>query len=352
MKVNSSTSNSKKITVIRLIIFICIVSILLILIGNHFEKISKKNQNLTYAKQALNNFYIDAREVELIFLGSSHSYCTFDPEYFDKHMGIYSYQLGTPLQHPDTSYYMLLEVLKGSNPKKPKRVVFEIYWDMIDDEFELKQADMFLEAIKNDKLKKQYIKDVFPLNEKIKYKFKPIRYQQDAFAYYNNKLTEFVNKYKIDRDPEQTYIEYYKERGFLYTEKIMPTEKLYATNQFRGMDGSNWNINRTQKSYIIKLAELCKANSIELYFVTAPIANKSMEYIKNYDSINKKITDLAKQLDVNYIDYNIVNQEEKMLSNDDFCDDAHLNYKGAIKVQEHFIQWLKNISIGGIKNES
>jgi len=347
MRASSSTSNSK-IVVAKVIVFSIIVFIILIFIGNRFEQISKQNKNSTYAKQALNSFYADARDVDLIFLGSSHSYCTFDPEYFDVHMGIYSYQLGTPLQHPDTSYYMLREILYGSNPKKPKKVVFEIYWDMIDDKFELKQADMFLGAIKNDELKKEYIKDVFPFNEKIKYNFKPIRYQQDAFAYYNQKLTDFVNKYKIDEQVQQTYTEYYKDRGFLYTDKIMSEEKLYATNQFRDMDGTNWNINKTQKKYILRLAQLCKANSIELYFVTAPIANKSIEYIKNYNSINEKITNLAKEIGVHYIDYNIVNQDEKLLSNDDFCDDAHLNNKGAIIVQKHFINWLKNINTGGI----
>lgn len=346
MRVNSSTSNFKKARknssiLIRLAIFVIIVFILLSIIGNHFEKISNENQNLTYAKQALDTFYKETKEVDLIFLGSSHSYCTFDPEYFDEHMGVYSYQLGTPLQHPDTSYYMMKEVLEN---KSPKSLVLEVYWDMLDDEFELKQADMFLSALKNKELKKKYKEDVFPLNEKIKYGLKSVRYQQDVSAYYNKKLTDFVDKYKINKNPVSDYVEYYKDRGFLYTERLMPNEELYTTNQFRNMNAAKWVINQTQKEYIIKLKNLCNKNGVKVYFVTAPIANISMEYIENYEIINEKISELAEELEVPYIDYNIINKNENLLSNNNFYDDAHLNNSGAVIIQEHFINWLKEVA--------
>lgn len=341
MRVNLFTSSFKKkpLIWIKLIVFIIILLVILNYIGNHFEYLSNKNQSSTYAKQVLNTFYHDAKEVDLIFLGSSHSYCTFDPEYFDKNTDLYSYQLGTPLQHPDTSYYMMKEVL---NYKKPKVMVFEIYWDMLDDEFESKQSDMLLSALKNEDLKKEYIKDVFPFNEKIKYYFKPVRYQQDAFAYYNKQLTDFVNKHKVDKNIEkQIGIEYYKDRGFLYTNKIIINEEFGKTNQFKNIDGHNWNMDKVQKEYIIKLKKLCYDNNIKIYFVTAPIANVSMEYIKNYNSIHDKISDFAKELNIKYIDYNIINKEENLLKEENFYDDAHLNNTGAVIVQEHFINWLK-----------
>jgi len=348
MQVNSFTSNFKRkiFLLIRLIAFVILLSVILIVIGEKFENISNKNQSATYAKQALNTFYNEEKKVDLVFLGSSHSYCTFDPEYFDEYTKYYSYQLGTPLQHPDTSYYMLKEIL---NYQKPKIVVFEIYWDMIDDEFELKQADMLLSALNNDALKKEYIKDIFPLNEKIKYYFKPIRYQQDAFAYYNKKLMDFVNEYKVDTNSVKDYIEYYRDRGFLYTEKIIQQEELDETNQFKQLDGEKWFASENQKKHIINLKNLCDQNNIELYFVTAPIANVSMEYIENYGIIHNNIEEFSESLGVDYIDYNIVNREEKLLINSDFYDDAHLNNKGAIIVQKHFVRWLEAKRGGKLK---
>jgi hypothetical protein len=341
VQANSSTSNFKKnsFIIIKLIAFLIALSVILIYIGEYFESISHKNQNSTYAKQALNTFYNEKKQVDLVFLGSSHSYCTFDPEYFDQYTKYYSYQLGTPLQHPDTSYYMLKEIL---NYQKPKIVVFEIYWDMLDDEFELKQADMLLTAVHNDGLKKEYIKNVFPLNEKVKYYFKPVRYQQDAFAYFNKNLTDFVNRYKIDRaEVSENGVEFYRDRGFLYTEKIISPKEFNETNQFLHLDGDKWAVSSVQKKYIMNLKQLCDQNDIDLYFVTAPIANVSMEYIKNYDIIHNTISEFSKSLGVDYIDYNSINKDEELLVNDDFYDDAHLNNKGAVIVQKHFINWLK-----------
>lgn len=343
MRANSFTSNFKTnlFTVIRIFIFLTILTIVLSYIGEHFEAISNKNQSSTYAKQALNTFYKEQKQVDLVFLGSSHSYCTFDPEYFDQYTQYYSYQLGTPLQHPDTSYYMLKEVL---NYQKPKIVVFEIYWDMLDDAFELKQADMFLTAIHNDALRQEYIENVFALNEKIKYYFKPIRFQQDAFAFYNKKLLDVVKRYNLESNiPTQNYIEYYRDRGFLYTEKVIVEDEFDKTNQFKQLDGAKWTMNNAQKKYIIQLKKLCDENDIDLYFVTAPVANVSMGYIKNFDRIHNTISDFSKNLGVNYIDYNKINQEEKLLENNDFYDDAHLNNKGAVIVQKHFINWLKQM---------
>ena len=118
--------------------------------------------------------------VDMVFIGSSHSYCTFDPENFDKELGTLSWQLGTPLQHYDTSLYTLKEVYKTQSPKV---VVLEFYWDMLDDEFDMKQANSFFEVVNDKSVTEDYVKNVFPINEKVKYKLLPIRYQQDYFAY-------------------------------------------------------------------------------------------------------------------------------------------------------------------------
>ena len=112
------------------------------------------------------------------------------------------------------------------------------------------------------------------------------------------------------------------------------------TNQFKGLDGKYWQMDDTQSGYVKKIAELCKQKGSELVLVTAPIALVSMDYIKNYNDIHNKLAALAKQVGANYIDYNIVNQQTPMLTNDNFRDDAHLNDSGVKIVDEHFRNWL------------
>ena len=49
---------------------------------------------------------------------------------------------------------------------------------------------------------------------------------------------------------------------------------------------------------------------------------------------------LAEEVHANYIDYNVINQQIGMLTNENFRDDAHLNDSGVQIVDRHFINWL------------
>jgi len=355
MRVNSYTSNSrrKKFLWLKLIVFIGILVAILNQIGKYYEEIKNKNVIVSNFERAMDEFFaMPPNSIDMLFIGSSHAYCTFDPEIVDNSLGTTSFNLGSPLQHPDTSYHLLKKALETQNPKT---VVFEIYWDMLDDEFELKQADSVLSAIHDNKFKREFIRDVFPLNEKIKYYFKPIRYQQDVFAYWDENLTDSVEKKlyhkelantndKPNTDSEQTTtqgVSYHKGRGFIYSDIIIPEVEFNETNQFVGFDGAKWEFDKKQKEYVKKIVELCRENDIEIVFVTAPIANISMEHIKNYHALHEKIASFAEEMDVPYIDYNIVNMEENLLTNENFRDDAHLNYSGVQIIMKHFVKWIK-----------
>lgn len=341
MQENSFISNFK--TVIKLVVFLAIVIFAFNKAGAKYKEAADKNVVNAFTQQRYSEFYNqEPNSIDMVYIGSSHSYCTFDPEIIDSILKTSSWQMGTPLQHYDTSYYVLREVL---NYQKPKKVVLEIYWDILKDEFEMKQANSFFEVLKNQELKDEYINKVFPINERIKYSLFPIRYQQDYFAYEANEIqNNLEEKYGVHKKalPEVKGTEYYRSRGYTYCDIIMPENEYDETNQFKGFDGEDWEFNRTQKKYIEKIIELCKDEGIELYFVTAPVANVSMDYIENYDIVHNTVAEFAKENDIPYIDYNIVNKEENLLTNENFRDDAHLNHSGVQIVDKHFAQWLMN----------
>ena len=341
MQENSFISNFK--TVIKLVVFLVIVIFAFNKAGAKYKEAADKNVVNAFTQQRYSEFYNqEPNSIDMVYIGSSHSYCTFDPEIIDSILKTSSWQMGTPLQHYDTSYYVLREVL---NHQKPKKVVLEIYWDILKDEFEMKQANSFFEVLKNQELKDEYINKVFPINERIKYSLFPIRYQQDYFAYEANEIqNDLEEKYGVHKKalPEVEGTEYYRSRGYTYCDIIMPENEYDETNQFKGFDGEDWELNRTQKKYIEKIIELCKNEGIELYFVTAPVANVSMEYIENYDIVHNTVAEFAKENNIPYIDYNIVNKEENLLTNENFRDDAHLNHSGVQIVDKHFAQWLMN----------
>lgn len=334
-----SVSNIKFMTKI-LIYSICVI-LLFQQVGFRYQQAASHNVINAFTQKRFEDFYaLPQNSLNMVFIGSSHSYCTFDPENFDRYFGTSSYQMGTPLQHFDTSYYELQEIYNTQNPDV---VVLEIYWDVLDDTFEMKQANSFFEVLQNEVLQKDYIKNVFPLSEKVKYYLLPMRFQQDYFAYEANEMEKKLQqKYGLQKKKViyQQGEEYYRSKGYVYCNMGMLPSEYDETNQFKNLDGKYWELDDTQYGYVKKIAQLCEQKGSELVLVTAPIALVSMDYIKNYDIIHSKLQQIANDVGANYIDYNIVNQQTNMLTNENFRDDAHLNDSGVQIVDNHFINWL------------
>ncbi|HCT65692.1 MAG TPA: hypothetical protein DIC60_10580 [Lachnospiraceae bacterium] len=344
MQGHSSISNFKLIGLIaKTALFLTIVYIIFSSAGRSYSLAAEENTINAFTSQRMDEFYDQPKNnIDTVFIGSSHCYCTFDPQIIDGYLHTNSWQLGTPSQHPDTSYYLLREVF---NYQRPKTVVMELYWDVMDDEFEPKQADSLFEVLRNEKLKEEYISQVFPTGDKVKYAIPAIRYQQEYFAYKAKDMEkEIEEKYDLTKNEAEkdNGVEYYQGKGYVYCDTTMSKSEYDKTNQFKYFNGSNWDFNSTQKKYLEKIIDLCKSQGTELIFVTAPVANVSMDFIQNYSKVNQKVSEFAQKNQVAYIDYNIINKEENLLTNENFRDDAHLNDSGVKIVDNHFAQWLKS----------
>ncbi len=337
---NSSTSNFKYI--IKYALFVCALLPLIYIAGNKYSEASTVNKINGFNKLRWDEFYASKPDsIDMLFIGSSHSYCTYDPEKIDAALGTNSYQLGMPLQHPDSTYFTLLEAL---NTQNPKTVVFDVYWDMLDDEFELVQAGYLFQVLRDKELEEKYIKEVFPLAEKIKYNVKLFRYQQDYFAFKSSTLKEdIMNRFDVTSPATQSQVgeEAYHSKGYTYCTYTMLEDEYDKTNQFKGVDGSKIKFTNAQLKYMDKIIKLCKERDIELILTTAPIANPSLEYIKNYDKISDRIQKIADENSLRYLDFNLVNQNEHIFADENFRDDAHLNDSGVKIADEYFCKWYK-----------
>ncbi len=331
----------KKLNIIKYILFLILLVPAIIIIGKKFEEASKYNVVNAFTRQRFEDFYaLTNNTLDMVFVGSSHSYCTFDPDVFDNELNISSFQMGTPLQYAYTTYYELLEIFKTQSPRV---VVYETYFGVLESPFEPKQADALFQVLKESSLKDDYIKEVFPFNERLKYYYKPTRYQQDYMQWKSKDIAHNVESYfeVYKKLKAKNGTEEYRSKGFVDCDIIIPEDEYDRTNQFKNRDGANFKLDPTQIFYLKRIKELCEEQNAHLVFVTAPIANVSMDWIKNYDKINQVITEIAQEMNVPYIDYNIINQDEKLLENHHFRDDAHLNSSGAFIISKHFSNWLK-----------
>jgi hypothetical protein len=222
----------------------------------------------------------------------------------------------------------------------------ELYWDMLSQDFDIKQADTLFQAFNNDSFRKTYIKEIFPWNEKLKYHIPIIRYQLDYLTYENTLLTKYLsNRTGWTADTEtQVGQEYYGYRGFMHCDYKIPQSDYGPKNQFYGFDGATWSFSAVQKKYLEKIVELCAADHLRLIFVTAPIAPVSMGMIKNYGAVHSQLAGFAAQHKTPYLDYNTVNQTERLFTNDNFRDSAHLNYSGVEIADKYFEIWLNSLT--------
>ena len=340
MRENSYTFSFKLF--LKFIIFAVVVLLLFGMAGKKYKTAAEKNTVNAFTEQRFDEFYKQhENSIDMVFIGSSHSYCTFDPEIIDAYLGTNSWQMGTPSQHADTSYYVLREIF---NYQKPKTVVMELYWDCLDDEFELKQAESVFEVMDNKELVDEYINKVFPAGDKVKYALPAIRYQQDYFAYAGTLMqNEIEEKYGVSRPRQEASggSEYYRSKGYVYCDMVMASDEYDRTNQFKYFDGYGWEIDPTQKEYLEKIIELCSQNGARLVFVTAPVAPVSMEFIENYEYVHSAISGFAEKNGIPYLDFNTVNKTENLFENANFRDDAHLNHSGVQIADRYFSKWIR-----------
>lgn len=346
MQENLFTSSFKAniLFLIKLLIFIFLLLPTVFYLGKKYSFASTENNINKYNEKRFEDFYsLPKNSLDMVFLGSSHSYCTFDPEVFDTQLGTSSFQMGMPLQYPDSTYYTLREVL---NYQKPDLVVMEVYWNLLKENFELNQVKTLFQVLKNDKLKDEYYHSGFPLEEKVKYKINLLKYQSDYFAFKGNELKNKIkNKFNLEdlEKEKQVGEEKYISKGYVYADYKMIESEYNKTNQFKGADGKDFKFSNFQKEYMKKIINLCEENNVKLIFVTAPIAPVSMKFIKNYESIYSKVKKFAKENNITYLDYNIVNAEENLVTDDNFRDDAHLNDSGVKIISNHFVNFIKKI---------
>jgi len=314
-------------------------------LGRWYAASTAHNVINQWNKLRFQDFYaLPPGSLDMVFLGSSHSYCTFDPARIDDALGVSSFQLGMPLQLPDTTYYTLREVYKTQHPRT---VVVELYWELLATGYDAEQADTLFSFLHDPALEADFRENAVPLADKVIHLIPPIRYQDDFLAYQNSQLLDsFARHFGLVAAAEkQQGTEQYKDKGYAYCDYHMLPGKYGKDNQFIGVDGGNFQFSDNQKKYLEKIVELCREQGSRLIFVTAPIAPVSMSLITNYDAIHQAVSAFAARQNVPYLDFNLVNQQLNLLTNDNFRDDAHLNDSGVAIADEYFAGWMKGMGI-------
>ncbi len=320
----NSSMNRKRTTYICLFVlgFFIIDSIL----GSFSEWCIRRAKITVFSKARMSDFY-SKKNIDLLFLGSSHSYRSFDPREFESSLHLQAFNLGSSGQNPTTSFFLLKEALRLEHPIKT--LVIETYWETLtgeDRDFD-SAAEVFY-YMKSSKNKWGVFTDSMPFPDSLKSLSKAFQFRdilKDPRIYFG--ITPQTDGYK------------YEALGFVSKDGIAQPEKLKA-NPLRNKKIA---LNDYRLSYLKKTIELARTKGIRVILVTAPLPPTVMSEVSNYSEFSDIMSALSLEHSVEYVDFNILNTRKKIFFDRHFSDFNHLNNEGVKIITVEFLNHLKKI---------
>jgi len=272
-------------------------------------------------------FYtLEKGTVDLLVVGSSHAYASFDPDVITRTTGMESYILASNSQNTVQTYFNVKEALHYQHPKA---IILEAFsfdnnnnyrsGETPDRDWK-KEANIDgmrfgltkLEAVMEQYERRNWGYALLPL-ARVHGNWKDIEAISSNLAFYTGGIREYSPFHPSE------------------TSMSAETAKEYAE---AGRNTAEWVISESNLLHFHKLAELCREEGISLYIVMAPMYDVYIRSI-NYDSQTSQIADLAESEGLYYLDCNL-HYDEIGLTAQDFEDIYstyhHLNAAGAEKV--------------------
>lgn len=270
-------------------------------------------QNLSYLRGAYGHTFTrmqeaaKTRDVDILFLGSSHTYRGFDPRLFTL-SGIKTFNLGSSSQTPVHTRALLLRYLEWLNPEM-------VIWEVYPETFSLDGVEASLDLISNDRIDRHAAGFVFQ-NSNVKV------LNTLLYSIFQNIVKPLPRRKEQAKKGVDSYIP----GGYVEREKAYfrhetpgePTEKEFKPKQIRAFQES--------------LAML-KSRHIKVILVQAPVTRalyKSFSNAKEFDNLM--------QTSGEYYNFNNLLQLDDSLH---FYDAHHLNQYGVSLFNRELIKRLQ-----------
>ena len=298
-------------------------------------------------RMTMREMYSQKENIDVAFVGASLSERDINPYIMDKQLGVKTFDYAFPSQMFTGTYYSLKELF---DYQKPKLMVLTA--EQVNFTNKGEKPLVYLSTA-------PYMKSFF--NE-VQYYFAASAqdgsYLDRLFpwrGYHVDSIQNLVKNIYGKLDP--TYINYpeagkveafennksgYIGKGAV---KVNPSDSKGTIN-YDNVKGSHdirniSDIQKTDVEYLKKISDLCKANNCKLILLTPPAPVYQVLRVKNYFDFNKEITKIAKNLNIEYYDYNLIKPELFKSKEDYFSDGEHLNSKGAEAFSESLANFLK-----------
>jgi hypothetical protein len=295
--------------ILFLFVFVLFYSIIIILIGNEHIP-SKYKQNLPIYYSNSSRMFEDLRvvkKVDILFVGSSHCYRSFDPRIFAE-KGFSIFNLGTSSQTPVHSEILLNEYIDKLNPNE---IILEVFPFTFSTNVNFSESS--LDIISSDSINK-YFFNFFVLKPDIRY------INLVIYKFWKKILNRKMQTKKNSSNIDEKYIF----NGYVEKKQIF-INQLKLAKQFLKYDNK-------QFQALKNILNLCREKNIKFTLIFAPITNELYKSIINIDEFNFKMKYFG-----NYINFN---ENYKYNDTIDFYDSHHLNANGVKKLNLTLLEIL------------
>lgn len=312
--------NGIKAIIFSILVAVVGLSLNVLLKPKRFVEISVDN----YHDEHVGMYCLPDNSIDVLYLGSSHSFSSISPEDIYMDYGITGYVQASSCQKLWQSYYYLEEALYTQHPKV---VILDTFMALDGNP----QSEPFnREAIDKMRYSPAKIKSAMTA-----YQMNPdeedfISYLMPAFRYHDRWENLSNMDFEYPFMPSTTAA-----KGFLPRIGAVPTE--FNLCDYDKPDAEPMILNETCNQYLTKIKELCNDNNIELILVKYPTCL--------WNQINSlTVKSWADANGVNFMDFNS-DVELRQQVNIDWSIDSldggnHLNYDGAMKMSKWFGNYL------------
>lgn len=298
--------NSVKVILFTLVMFV--------VISKAYKIISWKDTTGDYLSSMTQMYHTSENQIDAVFLGSSHCYCSIYPAYLWRDAGYSAFDMAVSGQDKISAYHALTEVLKTQKPKVVCVDMFGLTYDKHGIEGNLYRNVLPVKLSKNNVELVQNLIDE--------------EQQEDFLLKWPIVHTRYTELGKYDFKQYQPGI-YGRGAKFLWETAPFSLD-LGGADTFDMTELSVEN-----EDWLRSLYELSQQKGFQLIFYVAP-------YQISYEqqTIMNSASAFAAERDIPFFDFNKLRNEIGLDGATDFCDESHCNALGAEKVTAYFTEYF------------
>lgn len=303
------------------IINIILIIILSLFVYNRLSLLFIRKGN-GYGTDVLDFYKQEKNSINVIGLGSSHTYTSLNPDIFYEKAKLKLYDFATQQQPTWITYHYLVEALKYQNPKY---VILDVHMPTVEN-YNFASDSVNRDALDKMRMSQNKISAINTSVEKI----------TNRYSYYAN-IIKYHTRYKelTKNDFATAFLgKTVDNSGYigLAHENYTFTDNVLTNNIYK--------INEKSEIYLKKIIDLCKKNNINLIMIKTPCSYDTITIGKlNY------IEQIAKENNILFLNY-IKNIDTLNLDYaKDFYDSGHLSITGSQKITNDILNIIDSLEV-------